>query len=126
VAAESQTTTILVLEDHDDTRELFVMALTEAGYRCVAARDPDEALRHASTVDAVLMDLGLPRLTDGLALAWRLRGLSNAPPIVAVSGHPSHVEAVPAPLFRAWLQKPVDPAAIVETITRVVRADEVR
>jgi CheY-like chemotaxis protein len=122
--SDGPTSLVLVLEDHDDTRDLFVLALTQAGYRCLAAKSPDEALRQATAtrVDAVVMDLGLPRLSDGLSLAWSLRGLSNAPPLVAVSGHPSPAEPSAA-LFRAWLLKPVDPAAVVETITRVVTGE---
>ena len=110
---------VLIVEDDDDTREVFVAMLTDAGLRCVATGAPDEAIRHAASVhfDVVVMDLGLPRLADGLALASRLLGLADAPPLIAVTGH--RLDAESARLFQAQFKKP-NLDNLAETVCRII------
>jgi CheY-like chemotaxis protein len=114
--------TVLIVEDHADSRDLYVTVFEAAGFRCVAAGDPDEAVRRAATerVDVAILDLGLPRLEDGLALAWRFRSLADAPRLVAVTGHPP--ERLPRELFSELLMKPVDPADIVALVQQLLDA----
>lgn len=38
---------VLIVDDHADTRELHLLLITDAGYRCVAAETTDEGLRLA-------------------------------------------------------------------------------
>jgi len=110
---------VLVVEDHLDTRELYVQSLQAAGFRCVMAEFADEALKQLQEVrvDAVVMDLGLPRLEGGLALAWRLRGRAESVPIIAVTGHPR--ERLPDKLFSGYLMKPIDLDALVRTVAEL-------
>jgi DNA-binding response OmpR family regulator len=109
---------VLVIEDDQDCRELYVAALTLADFRCVATGAPDEALRLAKSIhcDAVVMDIGLPRLADGLSLAWQLTAIRDPPPVIAVTGHPLNV--APSPL-RVLLLKPVDLNDLVAAVERV-------
>ena len=110
---------VLVVVDDDDSRGLFVAALTLAGFRCLAAAAPDEAIRLATTIycDVIVMDLGLPRLADGLGLAWRLGALPDTAPLIGMSGH--RLASMPSS-FRALMMKPVDPDDLVDTVQRVI------
>jgi CheY-like chemotaxis protein len=119
--AEPYRGVVLVVDDHLDTRDLYVMTLTGVGFRCVVAASAAEAIQRASIVrfDLVLMDLGLPSREAGLALARQLRAQTLPSPIVAVSGH----ERPPMPdraLFAAYVMKPVDPEALIEVVLRVL------
>jgi DNA-binding response OmpR family regulator len=110
---------LLIIEDHQDTRDFFVATLMAAGFRCVATGVPEEAVRQAKAIgfDVVVMDVGLPRLADGLALAWRLSALEGAPPLLAVSGHRI---AMAAPFYEAPLMKPIKPEDLVAAVHRVI------
>jgi two-component system, cell cycle response regulator DivK len=82
--------TVLVAEDHDDTRFMLKVLLERKGYRVVEAGDGLEAVEAArrERPDIVLMDVSLPSL-DGLAATrlMRERETLRAVPVVAVSGH---------------------------------------
>ena len=80
---------VLIVEDHDDTREMLQLVLGIFGCRVLAAANSDEALTLAEGIlpDLILMDMKLPRL-DGLGLTRLIRShptLSKVP-IVAVTG----------------------------------------
>ncbi len=80
---------VLVVEDHDDTREMLQLLLGIFGCRPLAAANADEAMTLAEEIlpDLILLDIKLPRL-DGLALTRLIRShptLSKVP-IVAITG----------------------------------------
>jgi CheY-like chemotaxis protein len=81
---------VMVVDDHEDARELFAQYLEGRGYAVSTAADGDEALRDIPLLrpDVVVMDLDLPRL-DGWEAIRRLKRdpLTRAIPVVAVSGH---------------------------------------
>ena len=68
--------TILVVEDHDDARELIAGVLERAGGRVIAAASTREAVERARGmfVRTLLADLGLPG-EDGCALLARFRAI---------------------------------------------------
>ncbi len=80
---------VLVVEDHDDTREMLQLLLQVFGCRVVAAHDGEEAfgLAEKTLPDLILMDMRMPRL-DGLSLArmFRSHPTLNEVPIIAVTG----------------------------------------
>ena len=118
--AEPHLGIVMIIENDRDTRELFDFTLSGAGFRCVATASAAESLRQAAIVrfDAIVMDLGLPRLEDGVALARRLREHAAPSPIVAVSGH-RLPESFERSLFAAYLLKPFDPEELIAVIRRV-------
>ena len=73
--------TILVVEDHDDARELIVGVLEGAGARVLSASTAQEAIDRATDVrpDVLVADLGLPG-EDGYALLARIRAMFPADP----------------------------------------------
>lgn len=75
---------LLVVEDEPTLAEQLVEALAEAGYAVDRASDGEDAAYRGATepYDAVVLDLGLPRL-DGLSVlrGWRAEGV-NTPVLV--------------------------------------------
>jgi CheY-like chemotaxis protein len=114
---------VLIAEDHGDTREMYEAILGDAGFRCIAASNVEDALRHATTTqfDVAVIDLGLPRMEHGLALARHLQELPKAPSLVALTGH--REDQLPKGVFRGYLMKPFDPDALVRAVTRVLNLD---
>lgn len=80
--------TILIAEDHPESRDALVSLLRAVGYRVLPAVDGREAVDLAlrSKPDLILMDLMMPEV-DGLAATRSLRGNSEFPaiPIVALT-----------------------------------------
>ena len=105
--------TILVVEDHDDTREMLHMLLEMWGCRVVEARDGLEAVAAASRErpEMILMDGSLPFL-DGLGATRRIRenGLRDQVKILALDGWgtPSYHAAALAAGCDDTIKKPFD------------------
>jgi two-component system OmpR family response regulator len=70
---------LLVVEDDPDLNRQLVAALTDAGYAVDSAADGEEGhyLGESEPYDAVVLDLGLPRM-DGISVleSWRRKGKS--------------------------------------------------
>jgi two-component system OmpR family response regulator len=86
---------VLIVEDEPSLCEQLTRALDEAGYAADAARDGARAdfLVRTETYDAVVLDLGLPRV-DGLTLLhqWRTSGI--AVPVLVLTARGSWHEKV--------------------------------
>ena len=71
---------VLVVEDHDDSREMLKVLLGILGYRVFEATDGERAIEMAQTFrpDLILLDMKIPVL-DGLTVARvaRSSGLSR-------------------------------------------------
>ncbi|GAT32692.1 PAS domain S-box-containing protein [Terrimicrobium sacchariphilum] len=106
---------ILLVEDHDDTRQLLQMILSQKGHAVHAAATGEDALALAEkeSFHLVISDLGLPDIS-GSALMSQLR--SRYPKLrgVAVSGYgmEEDVRRSKESGFDHHLTKPVDPARL--------------
>ena len=105
--------TILVVEDHDDTREMLHMLLEMWGCRVVEACNGLDAVEAASRErpQFILMDSRLP-IIDGLEATRRIRknGLRDQVKILALNGSGSplyHADALAAGCDDS-LEKPFD------------------
>jgi CheY-like chemotaxis protein len=105
--------TVLVVEDHDDTREMLNFLLTAWGFRVVEACNGLEAVESASREkpQVILMDGRLP-LVDGLEATRRIREheLLDHVKILALNGSGSphyHAEALAAGCDDS-IEKPFD------------------
>jgi two-component system, OmpR family, phosphate regulon response regulator PhoB len=81
--------TILLVEDDPDIRELVAYKLTRGGFEVIEAADGLAALRSARSrrPDAVILDMGLPRLS-GIDVCRELRAApaTAAVPIIMLTG----------------------------------------
>jgi CheY-like chemotaxis protein len=77
---------ILVVDDDPGIRQTLQIALSNAGYEVIQARDGDEATRlwHETGPDLVIADIHMPR-KSGLLLIEDLRAHSAATPIIAMT-----------------------------------------
>jgi CheY-like chemotaxis protein len=115
--------TVLVAEDHEDTRVLLRTLLERRGLAVIEARDGVEAcdLALRECPDLILMDGGLP-LLDGIGATRRMRDLAqlSGVPIVFLSGHagPQHQLAALDAGCDEYVVKPFDVARLDHILTR--------
>ena len=80
---------VLVVEDETRLSRELARALTEAGYAVDCAADGEQAnfLAHTEQYDAIVLDLGLPKI-DGLTLlrGWRQAGIVSPVLILTARG----------------------------------------
>jgi CheY-like chemotaxis protein len=115
-------TTIVIVEDHRDTRRLLVTFLTDLGARVIAVPDaaegPQAICLHAPHV--VLTDICLPQ-GDGFELLKQIRALNSENrnvPVVAMTAMGAIVErdkAIAAG-FKDLLRKPFGPDELVRSL----------
>ncbi len=82
--------TVLVVEDEDTLRDVVVAALTEFGYRVIAACSGDEAvllMGEGAAVDVVFTDIVMPGSRNGVEMALELRREYPELPVVFASGY---------------------------------------
>jgi CheY-like chemotaxis protein len=81
---------ILIVDDHDDTRDVVASILSLSGYECVGVDSGPEALRYlreGGPVRLIVLDMHLPGM-DGHAFLRELRAspAHAAVPVVVFSG----------------------------------------
>jgi CheY-like chemotaxis protein len=116
---------VLVVDDHDDTRELYVQSLALFGFETIGAADGREACRRAWEFhpDIVVTDLTLPG-EDG----WQLiQDLQRDPrtrdiPVVVVTGQaaPSLRERAEQKGCAGFLVKPCLPEELATQLRHVI------
>lgn len=123
---------VLVVEDHDDTRLMLrTMLELRGGIAVVEAENGEMAIALATNVhiDLILMDTDLP-LLDGYAATSRIREYTPRleTPIVMISGH-----AEPAAQMRAfaagcteYLVKPFSLHGLDSMLNRYLYADKAK
>lgn len=118
-------TTVLLVEDTEDNRQMMGRLLEMSGFRVVEATNGQEAVEAAAREHPkiILMDLSLPFI-DGLAATRRIRNLPglNKVPIVAVSAHDTadfHHEALAAGC-NAYITKPIDYSELEAVMRRMI------
>jgi CheY-like chemotaxis protein len=113
--------TILLVDDHGDSRNALRIWLEAAGARVLEASDGEYALGVVSTLvpDVIISDLRLPKL-DGMALARIIRANAGTKTIrlIAVTGvaDPEARAAAGKAGFDEYLLKPVDPEALIKLV----------
>jgi two-component system cell cycle response regulator DivK len=116
---------VLIVDDHDDTRELYVTSLAAFGFEAIEALDCSQAYRHAceSHPDIVVTDLTL-RGADGWQLVRDLKREANTRdiPVVVLTGHaaPSLRELAEREGCAAFVVKPCLPDALATQLRQVL------
>ena len=105
---------VLLVDDHDDGREILALFLEHEGATVLQARDGAEALSMArsAAVDAVLANIHMPKLS-GRELIRTLRsdaGAMASVPAIAISGdlRAGASPDVTGAGFSAFFPKPLD------------------
>jgi CheY-like chemotaxis protein len=112
---------VLVVEDHDDSRDLLEQVLGHVGALVFVSRSADEALAHIGQVDVVVTDIAMPR-HDGFWLLHEVRRSHRPVPVIAVSGYSDLQEkALREAAFASVLRKPIDPWVLCRAVAAVVR-----
>lgn len=113
---------ILLVDDDADQRLIRKMILERAGYAVDEAGCPDSALESArrSRPDCVLMDLRLPRASDGLGLIAGLRAVDPAMRVIVLTGYPDDLANTEAAgEVSELLRKPVASSRLLRSIARL-------
>jgi CheY-like chemotaxis protein len=112
---------VVLVEDHEDTLEIFRQVLATAGAVVSAARCAQDAAVLLSSADVVVTDVAMPD-RDGVWLLEEIRAKTPHVPVIAVSGYVMEQDARLAQAdFDMLLLKPVDPWQLCEEIERLLR-----
>ncbi len=112
---------VLLIEDHEDTREMMVLYMRTKGIKVETAATGLQALTKARELapDVVVMDLGLPGL-DGWEATRQLKAspATRHIPIIALSGHAMREDEVRARAAGCdvYLRKPCPPDVLHDAI----------
>ena len=115
--------TVLLVEDHPDVRDMMSLALELAGHRVITAANGKEALEllRQERPCVILLDLMMP-VMDG----WQFRAelqqsrAAREVPLIVVSAVTEVVKRIPG---AAHLAKPVDIDRMLELVDRYCRAE---
>jgi len=122
-------TTLLVVDDDADLREVVALAVQREGRRVVEAEDGREALDHIlaqGTPDLILLDMNMPVMNGWeLARELRARGLWRAPVIVITAAHDAERSAKEIGAT-GYLSKPFDVRTLISTVQRYLGPFEMR
>jgi len=119
---------ILVVDDNRDAADSLALLLGLPGNEVHVAYDGLRAIEMADEVrpDVILLDIGLPRL-NGYATAERIRQQPWGKPIILVAltgwGQEEARQRSQESGFDAHLVKPVDPAALMQQLSQLPRAE---
>jgi CheY-like chemotaxis protein len=113
--------TVLLVEDDQDTRQMYAHCLQLFGFATREARDGVEALAAAaaSPPDAIVMDLAMPRM-DGFEATRRLKSdpATAAIPVLVLTAFTAPGECERALRAGAddFLAKPCEPDALISRL----------
>jgi CheY-like chemotaxis protein len=115
--------TVIVVEDHDDSRTFMGLLLVRMGANVILAKDAVEGLEAVKNhgPDLVLTDIQMPGM-DGFELLRRIRALGpdagGNVPVVALTALETRIERTRMLNigFQVCLQKPFIPEKLLETI----------
>lgn len=124
-STNSDQTTVLLVEDELDTRELLAGAIARAGYRCVTAEHVPSALARATAagiVDVVVTDVVLGSDDrGGLRLMTALKAAGLRAPVIVITAY-ADVEKVKIALNQGaahLIEKPFRAPELIQVIDRV-------
>jgi CheY-like chemotaxis protein len=116
---------ILIVDDFEDNREMYVQYLNFAGYRVAEAANGHEALEQAFATqpDLIVMDLSLPGM-DGWEATRRLKDDERTKhiPVVALTGHAlaGHSKTAIEAGCDAFIIKPCLPEDLAAEIRKIL------
>ncbi len=120
---------ILIVEDNEMNRKLFILLLTSMGYQVVAATDGREGIETAARErpDLILMDIQMPEMDGASALREiRNREETRGIPVLALTAYAmvGDREKYLDQGFDGYLAKPVDRESFSTMIKGLLREGE--
>ncbi len=121
--------TILVVEDEDPVRDFLKTVLSKRnGYTVLTARGWAEAIeacfRHDGRIDLLITDMVMPPV-NGSELARRLKRERPEMNVIYMSGYsPENIPAGKLQSGVSFLEKPVAPAHLLETVEHALAASQ--
>jgi len=110
---------ILIIDDDASIRSSLQKILTASGYELTVAADGDSAQIEFAKADLLILDLNLP-IQDG----WDILNDVNAEhpllPVIVITGLADQLEERTIPGASAFLEKPIEVPALLETVTRLL------
>jgi signal transduction histidine kinase len=117
--------TIMVVEDEDGVRGLFVRALERDGYRVLAASGPTQALQlsqeHRGAIDLLIADMIMPEM-NGDELAARLKSARQELRVLYITGY-SEINVRPGDNL---LRKPISVADLLTCMSSLLSQQPLR
>ncbi len=116
---------VLVIEDNADNLKIITYALQRAGYAVLSAERGEEGIDLALKESPlfIVMDINLPGI-DGVEATRRIRasGADGGIPIIAITSYAmaGDRERFLAAGCSGYIEKPIDPLALVEQIHRII------
>ncbi len=112
---------IMIVDDHEDAREMMRFSIENFGYEVIEAAGPYEAIDKAAELqpDLILMDVGMP-LLDGFSATDLLKAqrATASIPVVIVTGYSDvHSQASRSGCVDV-IYKPVDFDKLSEVLAR--------
>ena len=116
---------VLIIEDHADTREGYATYLRWAGHKVAEASSGEAGLDTAARVlpDIIIMDVGLGGM-DGIAVMAELRASAATRdiPVILVTGSDIARHVLKEAKAARVLQKPLAPATLMGHLEQVLRS----
>jgi two-component system, chemotaxis family, chemotaxis protein CheY len=114
---------VLVIDDSESVRHQVQQALSSVGYKVMEASDGIEGLdklRGDSSINAVICDVNMPRMT-GLEVAARAHAEGLTPPIVMLTseGQPYLVRRARDAGARGWIVKPFKAEQLLAVMDKI-------
>jgi DNA-binding response OmpR family regulator len=110
--------TILVVDDEPPIRQLVARILERKGHRVIQCGDSTSAMAVTDVFDLMIVDFVLPDL-NGRELTTKMRERQPGLPVILMSGYLPDPDLAPPPPS-VFLQKPMRPAVITETVDQML------
>ena len=125
-AADPATKLVLLVDDDESLLDLMEHVVKKEGFRTDRAVDGPETLRKAEALnpDLIVLDMMLPGLGGGEVLRELRASGKGGVPVIVITGRQMDEGGVAAvraePAVREFMQKPVRPAVLAETLHRLL------
>ena len=114
-----------VVDDEASVANFLCELLEHAGHHTTVFNDPESALEwldgHTETVDLVISDQTMPRVT-GIELAARVAAMRPAPPVILCTGYGQEAAGEMHPGIAAVLPKPFEIRELLREVDRHLAA----
>ena len=127
--AEGAPGALLIVDDEDSIREIMVLVLAQAGYRCFEAENGRQALEifgeHQSEIAGIISDVNMPEI-NGIRLVREIRTIAPDLKIILSSGSLGEAEKlIAADLgINAFIGKPWTAQQLLTCVTAIFESEQ--